>query len=366
MRVLICIPTSLFGGAEKVALYHAKYYLSMAWDVQLLVWSDSSGSLEKYFRELRVPIIHWSQLDGEKFIHKLVDDNITHVYLAAPMKYTVTLCDKARYIGWRGKIFMVVHNDSPIVIQNHVLDYGDKLNCCVVVHEGIEHAIRQAGSSVPVHLLHNAVDRRIFYSDDMVRMRVRKKYGISDELVLYCLGRIDANKYLDGAILVAEYMREEYALKIKLVIIGDSNMPAHWDNREKVLKLGHQKLGDDLLFMGYTPNPELYIQMGDIHLSTSYSEGLSMGILESMSCGRPVVATDVGGNKYAIQSAGHLVKTNDDILEGWHQDDIIRFAEATLDIYRRYDIYSERASLQAKKFDTIDNRHKFEVIMRGL
>jgi len=53
------------------------------------------------------------------------------------------------------------------------------------------------------------------------------------------------------------------------------------------------------------------LRKADIYLSTSIYEGLSNSIMEAMSAGLPVVATDVGDNKYLIQDDfnGYLVKS---------------------------------------------------------
>ncbi|RLC74447.1 MAG: hypothetical protein DRI61_16600, partial [Chloroflexi bacterium] len=44
---------------------------------------------------------------------------------------------------------------------------------------------------------------------------------------------------------------------------------------------------------------------------SSLSEGFPYTVLESMSCGRPVVATDVGGVREALEGFGVLVPPRD-------------------------------------------------------
>ena len=57
---------------------------------------------------------------------------------------------------------------------------------------------------------------------------------------------------------------------------------------------------------------------GDISILTSISEGFPYTVIESMSCGRPVVATDVGGIKDALEDCGILCKPRspEEIAEG--------------------------------------------------
>jgi glycosyltransferase involved in cell wall biosynthesis len=52
---------------------------------------------------------------------------------------------------------------------------------------------------------------------------------------------------------------------------------------------------------------------GDIYLSTSLFEGLSNSVMEAMSAGLPIVATDVGDTKYLVRDSynGFLVPRKD-------------------------------------------------------
>jgi glycosyltransferase involved in cell wall biosynthesis len=51
---------------------------------------------------------------------------------------------------------------------------------------------------------------------------------------------------------------------------------------------------------------------GDISILTSISEGFPYTVIESMSCGVPVVATDVGGVAEALdESCGFICKPRD-------------------------------------------------------
>ena len=49
------------------------------------------------------------------------------------------------------------------------------------------------------------------------------------------------------------------------------------------------------------PNIHDILKSCDIYLSTSLFEGLSNSIMEAMSTGLPVIATDVGDNRYLLR-----------------------------------------------------------------
>lgn len=78
------------------------------------------------------------------------------------------------------------------------------------------------------------------------------------------------------------------------------------------------ELEDNFTFGGFHNNPSMIFNEGDISILTSISEGFPYTVIESMSCGRPVVATDVGGIKDALEDCGILCKPRhpEEIAEG--------------------------------------------------
>lgn len=78
--------------------------------------------------------------------------------------------------------------------------------------------------------------------------------------------------------------------------------------RKLIEELG---LEENFTFGGFHNNPSMIFNEGDISVLTSISEGFPYTVIESMSCGRPVVATDVGGIKDALEDCGILCKPRD-------------------------------------------------------
>jgi glycosyltransferase involved in cell wall biosynthesis len=86
----------------------------------------------------------------------------------------------------------------------------------------------------------------------------------------------------------------------KLVIAGDEN----YDNRyaSELKRRGR----DDVLFLGFVRGAPLAELMSNAYLfvQPSFIEGLSTGLLEAMSYGNAVVASDIEENREAIGAAG--------------------------------------------------------------
>ena len=71
--------------------------------------------------------------------------------------------------------------------------------------------------------------------------------------------------------------------------------------RELIHNLG---LETTVFLAGHHPRPETVYLEGDLTVLSSISEAFPFTVLEAMSCGRPVMATDVGGVAEAIGDAG--------------------------------------------------------------
>jgi glycosyltransferase involved in cell wall biosynthesis len=118
-------------------------------------------------------------------------------------------------------------------------------------------------------------------------------------LVAYC-GRVDPEKNVGT--LCQVFADLAMPPTCKLVIIGDGV------DRER---LAHRYADDPrFLFTGLVREEVERIRMvraADVFVLPSEIEGLSLAMLEAMACGVATVATDVGSDGEALQSAGILI-----------------------------------------------------------
>lgn len=98
---------------------------------------------------------------------------------------------------------------------------------------------------------------------------------------------------------------------VQYLVYGDKNaVPEYTKKCEDLIK--ELKLENNFFLKGYHGQPHLIFSEGDISILTSISEGFPFTVLESMSCGVPVVATDVGGVSEAIdEGSGFVCKPRD-------------------------------------------------------
>lgn len=83
--------------------------------------------------------------------------------------------------------------------------------------------------------------------------------------------------------------------------------------RALIAELG---LEETFVFAGHHSKPAELYNEGDISALSSISEGFPYTVLESMACARPVVATDVGGVREALEGYGILVAPRDHVAFG--------------------------------------------------
>lgn len=145
-----------------------------------------------------------------------------------------------------------------------------------------------------------------------------------------CIARLAPPKRSDIFMSVAKLL-PEYAF----VWIG---------NQQEVTK--HPK---NVFFLGNIPNAGMYNSNADLFMLSSNYEGLPMVILEAMSFGKPVVASDVGGISEIVQNDwnGYTLK-----------NEAALFAEKIKYILDNEEVYSKFSANALERFNrdlTVDN-----------
>ncbi len=93
-----------------------------------------------------------------------------------------------------------------------------------------------------------------------------------------------------------------------LVIVGDGEERPNIEARIAALNLH-----ENVRLTGYNPKPQALLEIMDIYLLSSLSEGTSMTLLEAMSLAKPCVVTRAGGNPEIVDDGvTGLVTPNDD------------------------------------------------------
>lgn len=123
-------------------------------------------------------------------------------------------------------------------------------------------------------------------------------------------------KDIETMVRTASLVREEIP-NVQFTVYGSLEVDKEYVQTCRGL-IAELNLEETFHLGGYHDQPSMIFNEGDISLLTSISEGFPYTVIESMSCGRPVVATDVGGIRDALEGCGILCKPRDpqDIANG--------------------------------------------------
>jgi D-inositol-3-phosphate glycosyltransferase len=143
------------------------------------------------------------------------------------------------------------------------------------------------------------------------KAQARQYLGFGDDNIILFVGRIDPLKGIDKLIKALPYLRNIRGLR--LLVIGGGEHSQH--EIEQLRKLACDLKIDHLVtFMDLVKHEQLpYFYSGaDVCVVPSYYESFGLVALESLACGTPVVATDVGdfSNIILEGETGYVVEDN--------------------------------------------------------
>ncbi len=134
---------------------------------------------------------------------------------------------------------------------------------------------------------------------------------------------------------------------IKLVLVGDGP-----ERNTLEALVDELEIRSDVRFTGYQPQPYRYVQLFDVFLLSSLSEGTSMTLLEAMSAGKPCIVTDAGGNPELIEH-----EYNGLVTENANE---AQFANAIGELANR-----NLSSMQTAAFETFAKRFTVEAMIQA-
>lgn len=138
-----------------------------------------------------------------------------------------------------------------------------------------------------IEVIHNFVDTQRFKPQD--KAHFKKALCPNGEKVIAHVSNFRPVKRVSDVVEVFHRLRQE-GMAVKLLLVGDG------PDRVPVEHLA-RKLGvfEDVRFLGKQDPVEEILSIADVFMIPSGSETFGLAALEAMSCGVPVVASDIGG-----------------------------------------------------------------------
>ncbi len=312
MLIMQFIPHLNTGGAEVMMTTLAKEIKRHNCQVIVVTFFSDSVFLKKKLEDENIKIINLNKKNGFdislfKKIKKLVREykpDILHTHLSTFFYvYLATLFMKIK----------IVHTVHSIATKEH--KKIQKLICrswykskrvrlvaiSPVVKETLISCYKIKEHNIPI--IYNGIE----FLNDIAD----KDYSIkSDEITLVHIGSlIPVKNHVTIINSIAKLINDGHC--IKLYLLGDGT------SRKDIELLVEQKgISNNVNFTGTVSNVHEYLNLADIFIFPSIYEGMPMSLIEAMSHGLPIVASNVGGIPDMItdKESGLLINPNENEL----------------------------------------------------
>jgi glycosyltransferase involved in cell wall biosynthesis len=187
------------------------------------------------------------------------------------------------------------HNHSWPVVA------ADRLATSVSTHmignsQAIAHELvtLDKASCSKVSVIYNGIDVERF--NPSLSPSLREEFGWnSSHFVFGCVANFFGYKRQSDLVAAAEQIVAEFP-QARFLLLGEDR-GTMIDVRQEIARRG---LNDFFTIIPGRPDPQNVYAAIDVYVCTSDTEGFSNVILEAMACGKPVIATNVGGNAEAV------------------------------------------------------------------
>lgn len=215
--------------------------------------------------------------------------DVIHIHHPDPMA-----CFALYVSGYKGKV--VLHWHSDIVRQRELLRLYRPLQDWLIKRADV------IVGTTPVYLQHSPFlsdvqDKAVCVPIGIQELPVQQKHAADIRLryqgkkIIFSLGRLIAYKGFRYLIEAAKYLGDGYVI----LIGGSGPLKASLEKQ-----IADEALHEKVVLLGFLPGEVLpaYYQACDLFCLSSISKTEAFGIvqLEAMSCGKPVVATDIPGS----------------------------------------------------------------------
>ncbi|MGO8719735.1 MAG: glycosyltransferase [Acidobacteriaceae bacterium] len=180
---------------------------------------------------------------------------------------------------------------------------------CVIANSLVvaEATVRKEGlPQRKLHVAYNGIDLAKFSRLDELRNQARQMLGVAEDEIL--VGNISGFREVKGISQFVDAARIVLGKepRMRFLAVGDGAQYA-----QIVERIRQYGLEGRIHLAGRQTDVLPYLAAMDIGVLSSLAEGFSNSLLEYMASGLAAVATDVGGNREALEDTGFLVPPDD-------------------------------------------------------
>lgn len=324
-KILFFIPNLAQGGAEKVLVNLVNNMDKSKFDIT--VQTLFAGGVNEQFlnNELNYRYCFKKTFKGNSHILKMFSPkslykkfikdhyDIIVSYLEGPTARIVSGCtdEDTKLVSW-------IHckMDTPISASVGFKNFDEAKMCyekfdnIVCVSKWVMNYFAETFKfEKPIEVLYNTVET------DLILSKAEEKIedvSFSKDCVNICsVGKITKVKGFERLASVHKRLLDD-GIKNRVYILGiGEEQPA----LEKYIC--ENNLTDSFIFLGYKTNPYKYVKNCDLYVCSSYSEGFSTSVTESLIVGTPVVTTLCSGMQELLgeyNEYGIITENNEDAL----------------------------------------------------
>ncbi len=239
--------------------------------------------IAKELKNYDIIIVHQTNLAPLAYLSKILYNNCTIFYNHHP--YTPLNLE-----GIYGKIISVI-------IDPILFNFVKRLNFIISVSKFSNEKLREK-YKLNGHIIYNSIESNKF-NENLNKMYIRDKFNIKSNKMVLFVGRLVPYKGVHLLIRSFERLINHFP-NSKLVVVGDRCDKNYF----KHLKELCLHMPNSVIFVGTVPDEELpfYYAACDIYATCSLWEGFNIPLLEAQSCGKPVVAFDIGPHKELVKN----------------------------------------------------------------
>ncbi|HEY96089.1 MAG TPA: glycosyltransferase family 1 protein [Dehalococcoidia bacterium] len=143
----------------------------------------------------------------------------------------------------------------------------------------------------------------------------RRETGLDNGKIILYVGRIDPLKGIASLIKAFSYLKRSHDATLAIIGGGESSREETTHLKALAEELG---IGDRIIFTGTVKQNRMpyYYSAADVCVIPSFYESFGLVALESLSCGTPIVANDVGDLRNIVRQGetGYVIDSNDPSL----------------------------------------------------
>lgn len=302
-----------FAGAAVQAIYLAHELSNQGLNIQFITDNDAGPTVDEEYQGLRVHRFSTFTSKGGTILKELVYLARVYFYILTHPRFKIVhfhsikgyeafLFPLIKMLGRKIILKMtLVGSDDPVTFSRRKVGSGIMLGLkCVDAFVAISTRLKELAveAGIPqqkVHLIYNGTDTDKFSPvTSHQRQELRERFGFDSSSLIFCsIGKVEHRKGYDLLLNAWIHITNDFPNALLLIAgMGNDNDNPYYRSLLATCKANNL---ENVRFVGQINNVHHYMRLSDCFVFCSRSEGFGTVLIEALSSGVPVVATNIPG-----------------------------------------------------------------------